>query len=113
MVGGSTRGRATIACTRNFQRQPENAIQYAIGTPNKSNNTDTAKANCSVSQNVCQSMAMRLVYLFNRTCTSHAAGWGDNAVHPKIHRHLAIMIEAMGSDRHGEPQAGNGSFSER
>src|SRR5206468_11167732 len=42
------------------QRQLENAIQYAIGNPSKSNNTDTAKANCSVSQNVCQSMAMNV-----------------------------------------------------
>ena len=37
------------------------SIQYAIGNPSNSNNTETARANCSVSQNVCQSMAMRLV----------------------------------------------------
>lgn len=51
-------GSATIASSKNFQRQREKAIHQAMGRPSTSNMVDTVIANSSVSQNACQSIAM-------------------------------------------------------
>src|SRR3979409_1361653 len=49
-VGGRTRGSATTASIRNFQRHRENVTQYAMGRPatSKIPATDTASFNESV-----------------------------------------------------------------
>src|SRR5437763_190459 len=56
-------GRATIASTKNFQRQREKAIQYAIGNPSIRRIADTVVARRNVNQNACQSMAINIASL--------------------------------------------------
>src|SRR4051794_37966634 len=56
-------GSATTASTKNFQRQREKAIQYAIGNPSIRRIADTVVASRNVNQNACQSMAINIASL--------------------------------------------------
>src|ERR1700722_14586298 len=87
-------GSATTASTKNFQRQPENAIHQAIGRPSISNMADTVIASCRVSPNACQSIAIRNVLSpgnpsdreFQCSAAVPAAAWGAPQLPPDPER---------------------------
>src|SRR5579872_5015111 len=101
---------ATTASTRNFQRRFENAIQYASGRPMTSRRSETITASSSVSQNVCQSIDMRLDLREN---SLHPASWRNDPVHTQVDHHLTIVVEPMGRNRHCQPQARYLAFAKR
>ena len=105
-------GSATVASTRNFQRQLENAIQYAIGKLMRNNKAETVNASCSVSQIVCQSIAMALWYSA-KDYNLHPACWWNDTVQSKVNDHLSIVVEAMSCKGHSKAQAGHRAFAPR